>query len=57
MARKNNKKNRRRATFYRINKFDYEIREKLVEGQLPPKETTEETKIVKSSLENVWTEV
>ena len=32
MARKNNKKNRRRAAFYRINKFDYEVREKLVEG-------------------------
>ena len=31
MARKNNKRNRRRAAFYRISKFDYEAREKLVE--------------------------
>ena len=45
MARKNNKRNKRRATFYGINKFDYEAREKLVEGHLPLKETpTEEEK-------------
>ncbi len=32
MARKNNKKNRRRAAFYRISKFDYEVKERLAEG-------------------------
>ena len=32
MAQKNNKKNRRRAAFYRINKFDYETREKPAVG-------------------------
>ncbi len=48
MARKNNKKNRRKATFYGINKFDYEAREKLVEGQLLPKEiyTDDKAKLV-----------
>ena len=35
MAYKNNKKNRRRAAFYKISKFDYEGRKKLAEGQLP----------------------
>jgi len=34
MAHKNNKRNRRRMAYYYINKFDYEIREKLAEGQL-----------------------
>ena len=48
MARKNNKKNRRRAAYYHINKFDYEAREKLAEGQPPPKETytDEKAKVV-----------
>ncbi len=32
MARKNNRRNRRRAAYYHINQFNYEIREKLVEG-------------------------
>ncbi len=32
MAHKNNKRNRRRVAFYEINKFDYEMREKLAEG-------------------------
>jgi len=32
MARKNNKKNRKRAAFYGISKFNYEVREKLTEG-------------------------
>ena len=58
MARKNNKKNRRRAAFYRINKFDYKMKENLVKGQLPPKKTsTEEDKKVESSSGNAWTEV
>ncbi len=58
MARKNNKKNRRRAAFYRINKFDYEVRENLVKGHPSPEETpTEKDKEVKSSLGNKWTEV
>ena len=35
MARKNNKKNRRRAAFYGINKFDYEARKNLVKGYTP----------------------
>jgi len=31
MACKNNKKNKRRAAFYGISKFDYEVRERLAE--------------------------
>ncbi len=58
MTRKNNKKNRRRAAFYRINKFDYKARESLVKGHPPPVEApTEKDKKVKSSLGNEWTEV
>ena len=57
MACKNNKRNRKRAAFYGINKFNYEAREKLTEGQPLPKETLIEEKVVKHSLENVWTEV
>ncbi len=45
MAYKNNKRNRRRAAFYRISKFNYEIREKLVEGQSLPKETYIDEKV------------
>jgi len=56
MAQKNNKKNRRRATFYGISKFDYEMREKLAAGQPLPKETSVEEKVVESSPEDVWTE-
>jgi len=57
MVCKNNKKNRRRAAFYRINKFDYKARENLVKGQLSPKEVpTEKDKEVELSSENVWTE-
>ena len=52
MAWKNNKKNRRRAAFYGINKFDYKVREKLVAGQILPKEMLTEDKIVKPSSEN-----
>ena len=48
MARKNNKKNRRRAAFYRISKFDYEARENLIKGQLSSKETLQK-KIRKSN--------
>ncbi len=57
MTCKNNKKNRRRAAFYGISKFDYKVREKLVEGQPLPKETPIEEKVVKYSPENSWTEV
>ncbi len=57
MARKNNKRNRRRAAFYGINKFDYEARKNLAKGYLPPVETlTEKDKDAKSSSGNEWTE-
>ena len=57
MARKNNKKNRRRAAFYGINKFDYEARENLAKGYPPPEETpTEKDKEVESSSGNERTE-
>ena len=55
MARKNNKRNRRRAAFYGVNKFDYKTREKLAVGQLPPQETLEKT-VTKPSPRNEWTE-
>jgi len=45
MICKNNKRNRRRAAYYHINKFNYEAREKLAEGQLPPKETYSNEKV------------
>ncbi len=58
MARKSNKKNRRRAAFYRISKFDYKTREKLVAGQLSPKETSKkEEEVVELSFRNEWTEI
>jgi len=57
MAHKNNKKNRKRVAFYEINKFDYEAKEKLVEGQLSSKKTLAEKKGVEKNLENAWTEV
>ncbi len=54
MAHKNNKKNRKRAAFYGINKFDYKMKENLVKGQLLPKKTPiKEDKEVKSSPGNV----
>ncbi len=57
MACKNNKKNKKRAAFYAINKFDYETRENLAKGHsLPVKALTEKNKEVKSSLGNEWTE-
>ena len=58
MARKNNKRNRRRAAFYGINPFDYEAREKLAAGQPPPVEETpkKEEDVVKLSPANEWTE-
>ncbi len=56
MTQKNNKRNRRRAAFYRINPFDYETREKLATGQSSPQETPKEETIVKSSFGNKWTE-
>ena len=57
MARKNNKRNRRRAAFYGINPFDYEAREKLVAGQLLPKETPKkEEDEVKPNPGNEWIE-
>ncbi len=57
MACKNNKRNKRRAAFYGINKFDYKARENLVKGHSPPEETlTEKNKEVESSPGNKWTE-
>ena len=58
MARKNNKRNRRRAAYYHIDKFDYEAREKLTEGQLPPKKTysDEKAKVVKLKPDYTWNE-
>jgi len=58
MARKNNKKNCRRAAYYHINKFDYEAREKLAEGQLLPKETytDEKVKVVELRPDYIWNE-
>ncbi len=57
MACKNNKKNRRRAAFYGINKFDYEARENLAKGHLPPVEAPKEKdKEIEPSLGNEWTE-
>ena len=57
MACKNNKKNRRRAVFYGINKFDYEARENLAKGHLPSVETpTEKDKEAKSNPGNEQTE-
>ena len=53
IARKNNKSNRRKAAFYRINKFDYKARENLAKGQSPSKETSiKEDKKVELSPEN-----
>ena len=59
MARKNNKRNRRRAAFYGINKFDYEVRENLMKGHPSPEENPTEKdkdKKVESNLGNEWTE-
>ena len=57
MAHKNNKRNRRRAAFYGINKFDYEARENLTKGYPSPvKAPTEKDKEVEPSPGNEWTE-
>ena len=57
MARKNNKKNRKRAAFYRINKFDYEARKNLTKGRPPLVEApTEKKKEIEPSSGNEWTE-
>ncbi len=57
IAHKNNKRNRRRAAFYGINKFDYEVKENLTKRHLPLEETfTEKDKEVKSSPGNKWIE-
>ncbi len=49
MARKNNKRNRRRVAFYGINKFDYKARENLAKGNQPLEQTpTEKNKEVES---------
>ena len=57
MARKNNKRNRRRAAFYGINKFDYEARENLAKGYPPPVETpTEKDKEIEPNPGNEQTE-
>ncbi len=49
-----NNKNRRRAAFYRISKFDYKARKKLAEGQPLSllKETPIKEKAVESSPKN-----
>ncbi len=57
MARKNNKRNRRRMVFYGISKFNYEARKKLAEGQPPSKKTLIEKKVVEYSSENAWIKV
>jgi len=59
MACKNNKKNKRRAAFYRISKFDYEVREKLVEEQpsLKKTDTKEKAEIVKYGSDYQWAEI
>ncbi len=46
MARKNNKRNHRRAAFYGINLFDYEAREKLTAGQPLPEEMPKKEEVV-----------
>ncbi len=53
MACKNNRCNHKRAVYYHINKFDYEMRKKLAEGQLLPKETynDKKAKVVKLRLD------
>ncbi len=58
MARKNNCRNRRRAAYYYINKFDYEAREKLAESQLLPKETysSKKVKVVELRSNYSWNE-
>ncbi len=57
MTCKNNKRNRRKAAFYGINKFDYKARENLAKRQPSLKETlTDKDKEVESSPENAWTE-
>ncbi len=56
MARKNNKRNRRKAAFYGINKFDYEARENLTKEHTPLAETPiEKEKEVEPSPGNKWT--
>ncbi len=58
MARKNNKRNHRRAAFYGINPFDYEAREKSTAGQPPVEEMPKkEEVVVKPSPGDKWTEV
>ncbi len=56
MTHKNNKRNKRRAAFYRISKFNYKSRKKLVEGQPLLKEIPIEEKVAKYNLGNKWTE-
>ncbi len=58
MARKNNHRNCRRAAYYYINKFDYEAREKLAEGQLSPKEmySDKKAKVVELRPDYTWNE-
>ena len=53
MARKNNRRNHRRAAYYYINQFDYKAREKLAEGKPSPKEIPQEEK-VEHSPGNAW---
>ncbi len=58
MARKNNRRNRRRAAYYHINQFDYKAREKLAEGQSSSKEmySSEKAKIVELRSDYTWNE-
>ncbi len=56
MACKNNKKNRRKITFYGISKFDYETRKKLAKGQPPLKKIPIKEKVVEYSPENAQIE-
>jgi len=57
MVHKNNKRNRRRAAFYGISKFNYESKEKLAKGQPSPQEICTNKKKVEKSPGNSWTEV
>ena len=56
MAQKNNRRNYRRAAYYHINQFDYEVREKLTEGQPLSKETysSKKMKVVKLRSDYTW---
>ncbi len=50
MAYKKNKQNRRRTAYYHINKFNYEMKEKLIKEQLSSKKTYISEKVIKIKL-------